>query len=218
MKKMIEKNLRLLLVVLLMSNVLCFVATAQPEKVKYYLGRNEVFEKLPNTENEIIMVGNSLTHHFEWHEMFRDVNIINRGIGGDITQGVSQRLNEILESKPLKIFIEIGINDIARGFPIDSIYGNYEKIIQTIKERCPQTKIYIESVLPAKEEWNNLALELNQRIKEYGLQNGVPYIDLYSKFVMGNKLNPKYDCGDGVHLSGDGYLLWCSCIKEYVYE
>lgn len=238
MKKLNEKLIKQLLIASVIFNVLCFGygvkkiikiykqrkaryeigATAQPDKVTYYLGRNEVFEKLPNTENEIILVGNSLTHNFEWHEIFRDVNIINRGIGGDITKGVLQRLDEIVESKPLKIFIEIGINDIAKGFPIDTIYNNYVKIIQTIKLRSPETKVYIQSVLPTSEAWDKIIVDFNQRIKDYGLQNSIPYIDLYSKFVSGKKLNPKYDCGDSVHLSGEGYLLWCSLIKPYVYE
>ena len=140
------------------------VTTQQPDKVTYYIGKNEVFEKLPNTENEIIMVGNSITDNFEWHEIFRDVNIIDRGIGSDITKGVFQRLNEITESNPLKIFIMIGINDIARGYPIETIYNNYVQVIQTIQLQSPKTRIYIQSVLPSKEQWNNTIVELNKRM------------------------------------------------------
>jgi lysophospholipase L1-like esterase len=194
------------------------VVTTQPVKVSYYLGRNEVFEKLPNTESEIVMVGNSLTHNFEWHEMFRDVNIINRGIGSDITKGVLQRLNEIIESKPLKIFLMIGINDIGRGYPMDSIYSNYVKIIQSIKLLSPETRIYVQSVLPCRQLLNNNIIELNKRLNNYCLNTGLTYIDLYSKFVSEQKLNPKYDSGDNVHLNGDGYLLWCTLIREYVNE
>jgi lysophospholipase L1-like esterase len=238
MKKLNERTIRLLLIVSVIINALCFgygikkiitifnmhkarteiAATNQPDTNIYYPGRKEVFEKLPNSENEIILVGNSLTHNFEWHEIFRDVNIINRGISGDITKGVIQRLNEIVESNPIKIFIEIGINDIAQGFPIDSVYANYVTIIQTIKLKSPGTKIYIQSILPSKEEWNNNIVGFNERIKIYSIGNGLTYIDLYSKFVSGQKLDPKYDCGDNIHLSVDGYLLWCNSIKEYIYE
>ena len=194
------------------------VTNIQPDTVTYYLGRNEVFEKLPDTEDEIILVGNSLTHNFEWHEMFRDVNIINRGIGSDITRGVIQRLNEILKSKPRKLFLEIGINDIARDYPMDSIFSNYIKIIQITQIESPETKIYLQSVLPCKEIWNSSILEINRRIEKYSEQNGLTYIDLYTKFVKGAILSPEFDCGDNVHLNGNGYQLWCRSINEYIYE
>ena len=46
-----------------------------PDSVKYFIGRNEVFKNLPNDTDEVIMLGNSLTHNFEWHEIFKNVNI-----------------------------------------------------------------------------------------------------------------------------------------------
>ena len=79
-----------------------------PDSVKYFIGRNEVFKNLPNDTDEVIMLGNSLTHNFEWHEIFKNVNIKNRGINSDITRGILQRLNEVVESKPKKIFIGRG--------------------------------------------------------------------------------------------------------------
>jgi lysophospholipase L1-like esterase len=190
----------------------------QPKKVSYYLGRNEVFEKLPNDPDEIVLVGNSLTHNYEWNEIFRNVNIKNRGIGSDITRGVIQRLDEIVESKPLKIFLEIGINDIARGYSNDSIFINYLEIIETIQEKSPATKIYVQSVLPCQAMRHNSIIDLNSRLKDFCSRNKLIYIDLHSRFVSGEVLNPAFDCGDNVHLNGNGYLLWCKLIRDYVYE
>jgi lysophospholipase L1-like esterase len=238
MKKLNEKTIKQLLVLSIFFNILCFgygikkfskiyklrkarneIGTnVQKDKLTYYHGRNDVFEKLPNTENEIIMVGNSLTNNFEWHEMFRDVNIINRGIGEDITKGVLQRLDEIVESKPLKIFLEIGINDFSLGYPIDTVFSNYVKIIDKIRLKSPQTKIYIQSILPCVKDLNSLTIDFNKRLKNYSIQSNITYIDLYSRFVSGKILNPSYDLGDGIHLSGEGYLLWCNLIKGYINE
>ncbi len=196
-----------------------------PDSVKYFIGRNEVFKNLPNDTDEVIMLGNSLTHNFEWHEIFKNVNIKNRGINSDITRGILQRLNEVVESKPKKIFIEIGVNDLLHGLTIDSVYDNYKLIIQTIKLKSPKTRIYIQSVLP--NNWKiyntdkpviNSVIILNDKLKDYCQNNGLIYIDLYSKFLFEQRLNPIYDCGDKLHLSGKGYLLWCSLIKEYIYD
>ena len=190
----------------------------QPDSIPYFIGRNEVFVKLPNDSNEVIMLGNSLTHNFEWHEMFRSVNIKNRGINADVTRGILQRLDEVIESKPNKIFIEIGINDILNNYSIDSIYRNYVKIIVTIKRKSPETKIYIQSLLPSTKSLNSKIIDLNKRLEDYCVKNNIVFIDLYSSFVSGQILNPNYDCGDKLHLSGAGYLEWCRLIKDYINE
>lgn len=197
----------------------------ESETIVYFLARDEVFTQLPSDSNEVIMLGNSLTQNFEWHEIFPDVNIKNRGINGDITLGLLQRLPEVLESKPLKIFIEIGINDIQQGIPIDQIYQNYTAVIQKIKKYSPTTKIYVQNLLPAHVHlYNNknklivLITDLNTKLEEYCLANSITYIDLFSTFKDGDKLNSNYDSGDHLHLNGTGYLKWCELIEKYIYE
>jgi lysophospholipase L1-like esterase len=237
MKKLSKKTISLLFITSILLNVLFLgyeinknlcphsqnesnqePEVKQPDSVTYFVGRNEVLVKLPNDSNEVIMLGNSLTQNFEWHEMFRSVNIKNRGINTDVTKGILQRLDEVIESKPKKIFIEIGINDIRKNYSIDSSFINYVKIIVTIKRKSPETKIYIQSLLPSTKSLNSKIIDFNKRLKDYCVKNNIEFIDLYSSFVSGQILNPIYDCGDNLHLSGSGYLEWCRLIKDYINE
>lgn len=192
-----------------------FTSHEQPDVVTYQKGRNEVLSKLPIDSNEVIMLGNSLTQWFEWHEIFKEVNIKNRGIGSDITKGVLYRMEDILKNKPLKIFIEIGVNDLILGYPVDSILNNYMRIIQKVRLQSPNTTVYVQSILPTTNKIRN-TLTLNQMLRDYCASNNIMYIDLYSHFAINNSLNPKYDCGDGIHLNADGYLLWCKVIDKHV--
>lgn len=195
----------------------------QPETVHYQYSRDKVLKALPNDQGEVIMLGDSQIQFFEWREAFKNINIKNRGIGGDITKGVLLRINEVVESKPSKVFIEVGINDLEQGFPIDTIMRNYGKIIKTINRESPGTKVYIHSVLPSsinisgtdKPVIDNIEL-LNTKLQHYCIINNLQYIDLFSKFASGPGLSPEYDSGDKVHLSGAGYLLWCDIIKPYM--
>jgi len=93
--------------------------------------------------NEIIFIGNSITYRSEWSELFRNPKIKNRGINSDIISGVLLRIDEILESKPKKIFILIGINDLSANFQIQLCVDNYQKIISKIRTGSPLTSIYI---------------------------------------------------------------------------
>jgi len=236
--------IRLLLVVSIVFNVLFFgyavrkiiwkygqyielkkTKNVQPDSVTYFSSRNDMFKKLPKDSNEIIMLGNSHTQNFEWHEMFKNVNIKNRGINGDVTKGILRRLNEVIESNPKKVFIEIGINDLLHGYYVDTVLNNYIKIIQRIRVQSPQTKIYIQNILPTKLTIYNTKKPvidsiyvLNKRLKDYCAINNLTYIDLFSRFEIEGELNPKYDCGDHLHLNGSGYIEWCSLIKDYIYE
>lgn len=194
-------------------------------KLNYYLGRDEVFDQLPNDTNEVIMLGNSLTHNFEWNEVFMDVNIKNRGINGDVTAGVINRLPEILESKPIKIFIEIGINDIQQGISTADIVKNYKVILHEINVNSPLTKVYVQNILPShvnlygsKENIMDKIREVNELLKSHCDAHQVTYVDLFSSFENDNKLKSNLDCGDHLHLSGSGYLKWCELIKHYIYE
>ena len=70
---------------------------------KYYHMKS-VFESLPNGKKEIVFLGNSITEQGRWSEIFNNKHIVNRGIGGDRTDGVLFRLTEVISSKPQKIF------------------------------------------------------------------------------------------------------------------
>lgn len=63
----------------------------------HYKERIEVFKNDPLNFGEIVFIGNSITEGGKnWSEKFSIPNIRNRGIGGDVTDGVLERLGEII--------------------------------------------------------------------------------------------------------------------------
>ena len=68
---------------------------------KYYVRRATHFDDLPVYRRDIIMLGNSLTDGAEWNELFNNPHVKNRGIIGDIVQGLYERMaaqhNDVLE-------------------------------------------------------------------------------------------------------------------------
>jgi lysophospholipase L1-like esterase len=191
---------------------------------RYYY-RKSIYESLPDDENEIIFLGDSITDNGEWSELFKDLKIKNRGIQGDRTDGILKRLPEVLSSSPRKIFLMIGYNDLSRGVKIDAIVANYEKIVQIIKARSPGTQIYIQSVLPINTKFykgrvkNEDLIQLNRHLKQLSKKYNSFYLDLYSSFCDDNQqLNIHFAGKDGLHLNGKGYLKWKSIIEAFVYN
>ncbi len=187
----------------------------------YYYHRKEHFESLPDTENEIIFLGNSISDNCEWAELFQNPNVKNRGIGGDDTDGVLERIGEVVSSKPSKVFILIGTNDLAYGKTVDHIITNYHKILDSISQKSPETEIYIQSVLPVDEavHWTRKMSDIrliNEKLQVLASEKDLVYVDLFPLFVNSeNKLNPEYSI-DGLHLNARGYLLWKDQIIEFV--
>src|SRR6201995_2394603 len=106
------------------------------------------FAKEPVVTGKVIFLGNSITEMGNWKKVTGDTTVINRGIGGDITFGVLKRLKDITDRQPSKLFILLGINDIGKDIPDAVIADNYLKIVKEIHTKCPQTKIFVQSILP----------------------------------------------------------------------
>ena len=211
---------------LVLAFVFCsLISIGQDNKFgTYYNQRLTLFEKLPDTKGEIIFLGNSITDGGEWCELLGNPRVKNRGISGDTTEGVLFRLNEVTRSKPDKVFLLIGINDLSRGVSKDTVFSNICKIANRIRKDSPKTKVYIQSILPVNDTFGlfkghtNKTAEViwvNVQLKDWCIKENVGFVDLYSRFKMADseKMNPKYS-DDGLHLLGDGYLLWVEIIKS----
>ena len=208
--------------------ITCLVAVlvfAQANQDVYYARRATHFADLPVGKKDIIMLGNSLTDGAEWNELFNNRHVKNRGIIGDIVQGLYERMEPILKGQPKKIFILSGVNDVSHGVTGDSIGRAMEKLIVLIKTRSPRTKIYLQSMLPFNNdvrEWKLLkgreqvVVDGNKAMEEVARRQGVTWIDLYPLFVDENGHLKAELTNDGLHLMGPGYLIWRDAIKKYI--
>lgn len=192
-------------------------------KSTYYEQRRTLFEQLPNTKNEIIFLGNSITDGSEWAELFQNKRIKNRGISGDVTEGVLFRLEEVTESKPAKVFLLIGINDLARNVPKETVFENISRIASTINQQSPKTEMFVQSILPVNPSFGKFEGHcsktgevkwINRKLENFCAQSGFQYVDLFTHFKNENDdfMNPEFT-NDGLHLTGKGYLKWAEIIK-----
>lgn len=191
----------------------------------YYYQRASLFEVLPVDSDDILFVGNSITDGGEWCELFQNPNVKNRGISGDTTQGVYDRLDALLKGTPAQIFLLIGINNVPRGESADSIAAGIRRIVQRIRQESPATEVLVQSVLPVTPQYGKfdghtsrwqLVPEINRRVRRLAQEEKVTYIDLFSHFADAEgKMKPEYT-NDGLHLKGNGYLLWKEVVQPFL--
>src|SRR4051812_12645239 len=99
---------------------------------------------LPNTSEGIVFAGDSITASTPWSEYYSDIR--NRGIGGDTSVGLRERIDEIAESLPKQLFINIGTNDLSSGVGVEEVAGNIRQIVAKVRSTSPTTEIYVVSV------------------------------------------------------------------------
>lgn len=193
----------------------------------YYWQRVTHFNTLPQAKNDIIFLGNSITDGAEWGELFNDNHIKNRGISGDITAGVINRLDKVVSGKPSKIFLLIGTNDLARNISTDSVVKNILLIADYVRQQSPFTKLFVQSVLPVNNVYGKFPthtvngkkiIDVNNKLEKSASTHHYTYIDLYSAFADSNGKFRANLTNDGLHLKGEAYLIWKHIVFPYVYD
>ena len=168
---------------------------------------------------KIVMIGDSITNGAYWNELMHRGDIINRGIPGDTTQGMLERMTTFNTGTIEKAFILAGINDIAKHQPVNVIFERYVRIVDFLK-RSGVTP-YIQSTLflsvknPNCAVVNKQVAELDGLLKDYASKNGIEYVDLNSVLSDGTQMIDDYSY-DGTHLNAKGYMIWRAALSKYM--
>lgn len=177
------------------------------------------FKAHPLATNDVVFIGDSITEKGnDWAARFGSPRVKNRGIAGDMTQGVIVRLGEIYYYPPAAVFIMIGVNDInAAGKTPEFTAENIVKIADLIKSHVPKTKVYVQTILPtSKEEVTAKIRKANALLRMKASQHRYTLIDLHKDFADDNGLLKKEFSADGIHLKEAGYREWVEKEKPIV--
>lgn len=171
----------------------------------------------------VIFLGNSITEGGNWKSLLKDTSVVNRGISGDVTYGVLQRLDEVVRHHPSKIFLLIGVNDLSRNVPNSVIIQNIFNIVARIHNESPKTQVFVQSILPLNPGHKNFPArfnkpsditEINGQLKKYHEALKYTYVDLYNHFLDNKLLLDLRFTTDGLHLNQAGYVHWVSYLKK----
>ena len=169
-----------------------------------------------SSQQKIVFTGASTIARGNWSSYF-GILIDNRGVGGIESTELKNNIEGQVASKPIKIFISIGTNNVLNRHE-GYVVSDLDLIIAKIKAASPATKIYILSILPVKSDFSNALIEnLNNQIQSLCNIRGVKFISLYNLFKDSStiiKLN--YYVNDGIHLSNEGYQVYADAIRSYV--
>lgn len=192
---------------------------------QFYQQRASLFAELPVDSTSIVFLGNSITNGCEWHELLGMPNALNRGISGDIVQGIEDRLDPIVNGHPAKIFLMIGVNDVGHDLSADSIATATIALIDHIRRESPSTQLYVQSILPINIKYgryknlegkDQVIRDVNAIVEPAAIERGATWINLYPSFADQDGHLRDDLTNDGLHLIGSAYVLWGQLLQPYL--
>lgn len=162
-----------------------------------------------------------------WNESFGGAvpahKALNLGVSGDRIEHVLHRLLPAAEGgegwldrkdlQPDTIFVMLGINN---SFDVEqpatsSIIKGVEAVVARLRERKPDTRIVVQSLLPTDDAVKNrdLVMPVNAALKAHAAeQANTAFLDLYPSFVDEKGAQRRVLFNDALHPSREGYRVW----------
>ena len=182
----------------------------------HYDMRVKQIAAMPPIEGGVLFLGDSITEGGDWASLFPDVESVNHGIGWDTVAGVGGRLPQVILNNPDKIFIKIGTNDISYGHDPVDMAAELEDVITVLQFSRPNSKIYIQSVLPREAENGDKVAAINREYKKLAEDKALPFIDLSAAFSADDGSLKAELSDDNLHLNEKGYGVWAEALRPYV--
>lgn len=200
-----------------------------------YRDLNKVAQK-----GQILFTGSSLMEQFPINEIIMSMGvgkiIYNRGIGGTTTDEFLEHIDTVLlDLAPSKVFINIGTNDIvprSDGEPWqDHLLKNYEKILDILREKLPETEVYMMAFYPVNPELpdapermklvlkvrTNAAIgDTNTKLAALAEKMHVHFIDCNAGLRDSNGNQKAEFSKDGIHMYPAAYLEVFQTLRPYL--
>lgn len=167
---------------------------------------------------DCLVMGDSITQGLYEYGVLDQANVqADRGAG--VSAGDNKKLADHIarakEMKPSVLFLSYGMNDVgAQNGDADGFTKAYRPVIRDLKKSLPDTKIYVNSILPAAQtamEQNSVYAEIpefNQKLKKLCEKEKVTFID------NTDLVKQEYYAGDGIHMSTGYYKEWVNHMAE----
>ncbi|MCF7955754.1 MAG: GDSL family lipase [Phycisphaerae bacterium] len=186
---------------------------------------NEINERVAQGNVDLIMIGDSITHHWDeylWAKYYEPRNAVNMGFGGDRTQHVLWRLeNGHLDGiNPKLAVIMIGTNNSGDN-TAEEIADGIIAICGKVRTKLPDTKILLLGIFPRgkidepRRVKNAEASEIASKIADGKM---IHYMNINDKFLADDGTLSKDIMPDLLHPNKKGYDIWAQAVEPKIAE
>lgn len=160
-----------------------------------------------------VILGDSRVYGFDSYQFLPENQVF--AAAGNTIKNIQDHADQIGKIKPKTIYLSYGVNDmglkIGAESGTDGYRAEYEKQIQTLLAKSPNSVIAVNSIVPVTPEaleksprWDQ-AEDYNRQIAQMCADNGWYYIDNTSLADGGQA---QIYQPDGIHFLTDFYPVW----------
>jgi len=148
----------------------------------------------------------------------RKLNLINKGIPGDTSQGGIHRLRgDVLRYEPNCVLLQFALNDAFAGYSPELFKSNIEEIITGIKESSNSEIILVSSVCLGSDRENAFIEVFYSQLEELARRYELPVARVHEYWKK--KISEGVDFkslvqSDFVHPTSEGYRLMAEAVME----
>lgn len=170
--------------------------------------------------SKTLFIGDSITEGIKAYGLLDDTNVL--AVKGLTVLKAEKEIGAIAKRNPERIYILLGSNDLLYGMDSEKFSSEYIEFVQLIKDKLPETKIYIQSIFPVSKEVegkkpmlsNPRIDEFNRELKKAAEQQGIGYIDISQLLKDDSGIMNKDYTSDGIHVKYKFYSIWLDCVKR----
>lgn len=193
----------------------------------YVNQRVTLFQMLPASNKDILMLGDYHVNTCEWRELLHYPQVKNRGIGVGLNatniglKELKEMVPLILHHQPAKVFVSCGSKDLLyNGLSVDEAIAAFSEVLKTIRAVAPRTRIYMQSLIPVRDPQMNTTqiIPFNRGIAQLAAADkNIYFVDVFSALVDQNVLSADLAFADR-GLNGKGYMVWAKLLKPLIYD
>lgn len=175
----------------------------------------------PNS-NPILFVGSSSIRKWgHLQEAFGSYNVINRGIGGAVTDDITYYLDDLVfKYKPRQIVLYVGENDLPDDNKTDDIIlQKTVTLYKAIRAKLPEVPIVYIAMKPSpsRDKYQQKCRAANELIRKFlSTEKNVVFVDVFTPMLANGKSRPELFVGDMLHMNAQGYSIWEKAVAPYL--
>jgi len=168
---------------------------------------------------QLLFLGDSITAGWAnapdvWKEYYGQYDPANFGDGGDYTQHLLWRIDngELEDINPKVVVLLIGINNLYHnpGNTPEQTAAGIKKILDTIHERLPETKVLLLGLFPYRDKNSGpraACVAVNAIISKFDDGTKTRYLGLWDQFLQPDGSISREVMKDGLHPTPYGYQI-----------
>lgn len=169
-------------------------------------------------KKNIVMLGDSHIARGAWVNLLNRCDVGSFGSGGATSVAALAMARHALNARPVKCFVNVGVNDIAGGVGRDEYIGNMDSIISVMAGHC---ELYVYHIMYTADGYPGF-IQFNEKIRDYNIAldslcalRKVTVINLNALFAPAGTLLSGFT-SDNIHLNDTAYKTWSVELDKYL--